>query len=198
MEKISIPLLVFLFRTMFVKKQGRPTIWLLRLSVCLKPKFDQLFCISCLNLRGPRSGRTAEIFSSTHVLHPLIIRCLQAWPTDRQTDRQKNIKKAFWAVKLSSGFLLNSCSVQLIWIKIMMMIRLIRIFTWFFLECEKSLSGASKSISDEKKKYGYHKKKTIFWIVIINNRKNKIYLATDFSAFFWEKQIIDNKKSQMS
>ena len=79
---------------------------------CLKPKFDQLFCIFCLNLRCPRSGRAAEIFSSTHVLHPLIIRCLQAW----QTDRQTNIKKAFWAVKLSSGFLLNSWRVHLMMI----------------------------------------------------------------------------------
>ena len=35
----------------------RPSV---RPSVRLKPKFSQLFDLSCLNLRGPRSGRATK------------------------------------------------------------------------------------------------------------------------------------------
>ena len=49
-------------------KQGRPTIYLLRLSVypsvCMKPKFHQLFCLFCLNLRCLSSGRATKKVTS--------------------------------------------------------------------------------------------------------------------------------------
>ena len=52
---------VFYTFNAFVRPSVRPCV---RPSVCLKPKFGQLFDLSCLNLRGPRSGRATKKLSS--------------------------------------------------------------------------------------------------------------------------------------
>ena len=39
------------------KLPGPQYLYSVRLSVCLKPKFDELFCRSCLNLRCPRTNK---------------------------------------------------------------------------------------------------------------------------------------------